>query len=203
MEKEKNFIKKEDVFQGLKMNLTYEELGNICQGEFEKFRYYDFEILKSGLYKAYNREVSFEYFRTWCILVSNCIVSKNYSVSQINELMWDISWFFDGLSFEDEYNKKSFKLNIALLKHYNHKFENLLKRTKTSFQTKGVEKILLFDHSNDTMDSCVYKAIIKDNSKKSFDLRYVDDAFFEFDENVNYIFADEVEFEKIFKRSSI
>lgn len=198
MKKSENFIPKEKVLKGLRMELSFDELVDICQEKLKRDRYYDFESFKAGFYKIKNKEVSFEYFRAWCILVVNCMNILSYSSKKINLLLCEIACFFDGYSFAEEYKEKDFKGDIAVLKNFNHNFINLRDKTKIPFETNGIERVLQFDHMNFSKDSSVYRVLIKDNINKVFDIRYVDDAFFEFDENINFTFVDEAEFENFF-----
>ena len=43
---------------------------------YETDDYYDFDLLMDVLHKALNKEINFEYFIDWCILVAN---SYNYT----------------------------------------------------------------------------------------------------------------------------
>lgn len=112
--------------------------------------------------------------------------------------MWDLAYFFDGISFEDSWNRKQLLHDIAVMKNINYDIERKMKKIKTPFETNGVERILVFDHANWTNNSIVYRVIIKDNRNKQFCLKYIDDFGFEYDENVNYTFVNEREFNKIF-----
>lgn len=56
-------ISKELTWKGLKMQLTSKELCEIFQQEYEKDKYYNFELLMGGIYKAFNKEINFEYFQ--------------------------------------------------------------------------------------------------------------------------------------------
>lgn len=192
---DKKLVSKDLVWKGLRMELSGNEMRDIMQQECEKDKYYDFDLMLQGFKKALTKEIDFDYYIHWCILVAHCLNYSRYSSPKINALIDEIAYFFDGCSFDDDYNKKSLQLNIALLKNFNHEFENLTNKTNLPFETNGVERILLFDHSNWTLDSRVYRAIIIDNNKRQFELKYVDDAFFEYDENINYTFVDESQFD--------
>ena len=104
----------------------------------------------------------------------------------------------DGISFMDEYDRKELLSAIADLKYYNHLIIQAKKRKKEPFLTNDVERILVFDHANWNLDSSVYRTIIKDYRHKKWEIRYVDDGVFEFDESKNYSFVEDKEFEKIF-----
>lgn len=191
-------ISKELTWKGLKMELEAKELQEIFQQVYEEDEYYNYDILISGLYKALNKEVDFEYFKDWCILIANCFNYTSYKKDKITKLMWDIAYFFDGISFEDEYDRNTLLQDIAAMKDYNFDFENISAKKRPPFETNGVERILTFDHCNRAEDSGVYRVIIKDNNKNQFDLQYLDDAFYVFDDKINYTFVKEKEFDKIF-----
>lgn len=192
-------VSKEKVWQGLRMELSQEELAEIFQQEYEEDRYYDFELLMDGLHKVIDKKVDFDYYINWCILIANCFNYVNYETRKINKVIWGIGELFDGASFDDEYSVKSLYETIAMLKHSNHDFEDAIAGKKTKFLTDGVERILVVDHSNYNNDSWVYKLLIVDHDKKEFDLRYVDDGFYDYDENINYTFADEKYLDKVFE----
>ncbi|MBR3885404.1 MAG: hypothetical protein IKJ33_02940 [Clostridia bacterium] len=191
-------ISKEQTWKGLRMELSSEELQSIFQQEYEPDKYYDYNLLLSGIKKALNKEIDFEYYIDWCILIANCFNYTNYETKALNTLMWDIGYFFDGCSFEDGYSEKELYQDIAFLKSYNHEYENKVNRKRKPFETNGVERILTFDHANWTLDSRVMRVIVKDNINKQFDLKYVDEGEFDYDENVNYTFVDDKKFENIF-----
>lgn len=185
-------------WKGLRMELSSKELQNIFQQEFEKDKYFDFDLLLNGMYKALNKKIDFKYFLDWCVLVANCLSCTNYKTKSLNNLLENISCFFDGISFSEEWSKKKLFCDIASLKSFNHEFKNKMNKTKNPFETNGVERILTFDHANWTSDSSVMRVIVKDNKNKQFDLKYVDDAFFNYDENINYTFVNKTNFENIF-----
>ena len=193
-------ITKEQVWKGLRLKLTDKEICDIFQADnYETDDYYDFDLLMDVLHKALNKEINFEYFIDWCILVAN---SYNYTKdgykSKLGKLYCDVGYMFDGVSFMDEYNRKGLLSAIADLKYYNHLIIQAKKRKKEPFLTNDVERILVFDHANWNLDSSVYRAIIKDYRHKKWEIRYVDDGVFEFDESKNYSFVEDKEFEKIF-----
>ena len=193
-------ITKEQVWKGLRLELPDDELCKIYQaGNYEVDNYYNYDLLMEVLHKTINKEIDFEYFIDWSVLVTNCFcfIGVDYR-TKLGKLYAEVSDFFDGISFTDKYDKKDFMESIAMLKHYNYEIRKAKKEIKGPFETNGVERILLFDHANWNYDSCVYRAIIKDYNKKQWELRYIDDHDFDYNENINYSFVNEREFEKIF-----
>ena len=198
MDKTTKTISKDLTWKGLRMELSSEELQSIFQQEYEEDEYYDYNVLITGLYKALKKEIDFEYFKDWCVLIANCFNHTSYKKEKMKKLMWNISYFFDGISFEEDYDENTLLQDIATMKDYNFDFENNSKKRRPPFETNGIERILTFDHCNRAEDSSVYRVIIKDNIKKQFDLKFLDNAFYVFDDNINYTFVTEKEFEKIF-----
>lgn len=193
-------VTKEQVWKGLRLQLPQEEIKRIFQAdEYETDDYFDFDLMKGMLYKARNKEIDFDTFLDWCVLLANCLPYTGYSMkSKIGRLYNDMAYFFDGISFMNEYDEKSFMNDIAALKYYDFLVQKAKKKAKGQFLTNGVERILLFDHVNRNFDTSVYKVIIKDYNAHEWEIRYVDEHYFTFDENVNYSFESEREFEKIF-----
>lgn len=193
-------ISKEQVWRGLRLELSDDVLCKIYQAdEYEKDDYYDYDLLMGTLNKAINKEIDFDYFVDWCILVANCYNYTNDDYkTKLGKLYCDVGYFFDGISFMDDYNKKDFMESVAMLKHYNYLIKKAKKQIKGLFITNGVERIMCFDHANWNYDSCVYRVIIKDYNTKEWEIRYIDDYDFDYDENVNYSFVDEKIFDKIF-----
>lgn len=193
-------VTKEQVWKGLRQELSDDELCSIFQAdEYEKDDYYDYDLLMGTLYKAINKEIDFEYFIDWCILVANCYnYTKASYRTKLGKLYAGVGYFFDGISFMDGYDKKDFMESVAMLKHYDYLIKKAKKEITGPFATNGVERILLMDHCNWNYDTCVYRVIIKDYNTKEWEIRYIDDHDFDYDENINYSFVDEKEFEEIF-----
>ncbi len=193
-------VTKEQVWTGLRLELSEEELNKIYQaGNYESDYYYDFDLLMNVLHKTINKEIDFVYFIKWCILVANCYNHiKVPHGTNLSNLFHEIGFFFDGISFMDGYDKKVLMHNLAVLKHYNYLILKTKKKIKGPFATDGVERLLCFDHSNWNYDSVVYRVIIKDYNTKEWELRYIDDYNFVYDENINYSFINDKEFNNIF-----
>ena len=193
-------VTKEVVWKGLKLQLTQNEIMEIFQAdEYEVDDYYDYEILLQTLRKAINKEVDFELFKDWCVLIANCF---NYTTaspnSKLEKLYSSVGFNFDGISFMEFYDKGALLHSIAELKYYDHLIKKAKKKIKGPFVTTGIERILCFDHCNWNYDSAVYRVIIKDHNTQEWEIRYIDDNDFEYDENINYSFVNEKEFNKIF-----
>lgn len=166
-------VTKEQVWKGLKLELTDDELCKIFQAdEYEADNYYDYDLLIATLKKAVNKEIDFDYFIDWNVLVANCFeYIKDAHNAKLQKLYSDVADFFDGMSFMEKYDKKDYKSDVAFLKYYDFLIKKAKKQAKSPFLTYGVERIMLFDHSNWNYDSCVYRVIIKDYNTKQWDIR--------------------------------
>lgn len=132
-------------------------------------------------------------------LVANCYnFTKEGYKTKLGKLYCDVAYFFDGISFMGQYNKKDLMESVMILKYYNYLIKKAKKEIKGPFETNGIERILIFDHCNRTNDSSVYRVFIRDYNKKEWELTYIDDNDFEYDENINYSFEDEKYFDKYF-----
>lgn len=193
-------ITKEQVWKGLRFELPQDELCKILQAdEYEEDDYYDYDLLMGTLYKAINKEIEFDYFIDWCILIANCYNYTNKR-TKLGKLYYDVGYFFDGISFMDGYDKKDFMESVAMLKHYDYLIRKAKKEIKGPFITDNIERIMVFDHCNWNYDSAVYRVIIKDYNTKEWEIKYIDDYDFTYDENVNYSFVSEKEFDKEFNK---
>jgi hypothetical protein len=171
----------EKYLKGVNGELSYEELNSICQTDVPKGDYYDYEKIRAVLLRKLNGEIDDKYFRTWLIVVCWALSQKKYRY---------ISWAFDGFSFEDTFDKKKVLEIMANLKDYDYKM-----RHKSFLKQHKAEKLqviyLRVEYCNWAEDSVVYKAYFVDYKNKRFDLRFIDDAFFEFNQNLVYCFINE------------
>lgn len=194
-------ITKEQVWKGLKLELSLEQLEGIFQAEeYEKDYYYDFDLLKQVVEKAIEKQIDFGYFTSWCVLVANCFNYIKSESSKLKKLYYAVSEFFDGISFIDEYNKKELLECFARIKSYDYKIRKEKKQTTEQFKTNCIERIFVFDHCNRNYNSSVFKVILRDYNQKKWQVVFVDGYAFDFDMNTNYNFVDEEEFEQEFYR---
>ena len=173
----------EKYLKGVNGELTYDELRSICQTEVPKGNYYNYEKIRSVLLRKLNGELTDEYFITWLIVVAWALYQEEYKY---------ISWDFDGYSFQDTFDKKLVLEIMANLKDCDYKirYKNFIEQHKKD----GLEVVYLrFEHCNRTDDSGIYKAYFVDYKNKRFDIRFVDDALFEYDQNVLYCFINEAD----------
>ena len=193
-------ITKEQVWKGLRLQLKQEELCGINQAdEYELDDYYDYEMLMNTLHKAINKEIDFEYFLDWCILVSNCYnFTKDRYETKLGKLYCSVAYLFDGISFLERCDKSALMRFIAQFKYYDFLIRKIKGQIKGVFKTKGIERIMLVDHCNRNYNSCVYKVIIRNHNTKEWEIKFVDDHDFIFDENTNYSFVNKQSFSKVF-----
>lgn len=166
--------------KGVNGELNYDELSSICQTKVPKGKYYDYEKIRSVILKKLNNEISDDYFKTWLIVAAWALNNHTHA---------KISWRFDGFSFCDSFDRKTVLEILAVLKFcdFAEKHQNYVKTAK---KEKLKVVFLKFEHCNRTADSGVYKAYFVDFKNKIFDIRFVDDAFFEYDDNLLYCFID-------------
>lgn len=171
----------EKYLKGVNGELTFEELRSILQTDVPKGDYYNYEKIQAVLLRKLNGEIDDEYFCAWLIVVCWALNEEKYRY---------ISCAFDGFSFEDTFDKKVVLEIIAKLKDCDYKIRNkdFIKQHKAE-QLKVV--YLRFEHCNWTNNSAIYKAYFVDYKNKRFDIRFVDDALFEYDQNVFYCFINE------------
>ena len=173
----------EKYLKGVNGELTYDELRSICQTEVPKGNYYNYEKIHSVLLRKLNGELTDEYFSTWLIVVAWALYQEEYKY---------ISWAFDGFSFQNTFDKKLVLEIMANLKDYDYKirYKDFIEQHKKD----GLKVVYLhFEHCNWTDDSGIYKAYFVDYKNKRFDIRFVDDAFFEYKQNVLYCFINEAD----------
>ena len=197
-------VTKEEIWRGIKQELSRSEILKILPPygyEYEEDDYYDYDLLLGGLYKMLNKEVEFDYFIDWCILIAKSLEqTKVPAQSKLRDLYDDVAYFFDGISFMDNYDAKLLLQRIAELKHYNFLIKKAKKESQSPFLSDGVERLMFFDHCNRTHDSSVYRVIIKDYNRKCWQLRYVDTHNFTFDDKINYTFESKDKFDNIFAK---
>ena len=194
-------INKEEIIRGINCELNEEELLRICQKEMEECFYYDYNLFLSIIYKALSREISFEYFTTWCVLICNClnyVPELDYRKKKF-KILNTISGIFGGFSFEDEFKEKELYDLIARFKYQNYLFESERKRSPL-FLSDGILRMFSFNRANWTADSCVYMAIYADYNTKTFSIRFVDDKDFIFLDGVNYSFVEEDEMDSFISK---
>lgn len=196
-------VAKEQVWKGLRFELSKEEICKIYQAEeYEKDDYYDFNLLIDGIHKAINKEIDFDYFLDWCVLIANAYnYTKDSGKSKLGDWYASVGYLFDSISFMDGYNKKMLYMYIASLKHDNYKIECIKNKTRKPFLTNGVERIMCMDHGSQAKNvdcyACVHRVVVIDYVNKEFDYKYVDDGFFTYDENINYTFVSDKKFANV------
>lgn len=116
-----DMVVKEQVWKGLKLELTDDEICKIFQAdEYEPDNYYDYDLLIATLKKAVNKEIDFTCFIDWNVLVANCFTYiKDDHNAKLKKLYSEVADFFDGMSFMEKYEKKIIK---AMLHFWNTMF---------------------------------------------------------------------------------
>ena len=173
----------EKYLKGVNGELTYDELKSICQTEVPQGNYYDYEKIRSVLLRKLNGELTDKYFRTWLVVVCWALYQKEYRY---------ISWTFDGFAFRDTFDKKRVLEIMAKLKDddYKIRYKNFIEQHKKD-ELQVV--YLRVEHVNRTNESVIYKAYFVDYKNKRFDIRLLDDALFEYDQNICYCFINKAD----------
>ncbi len=173
----------EQYLKGVYGELPYDELKAICQTDVPEGEYYDYEKIRSVFLRKLNGEIDDEYFKTWLIVVGWALNEKPYE---------DIAYAFDGWSFCECFDKKHVLEFMAKWKDYDYKLRH--KNYVAQHKKEGKQVVYLrFEHCNWTTDSCIYKAYFVDYSQKRFDIRFVDDAEFDYKDDILYCFLKDSE----------
>ena len=178
-----NTMSNEIYLKGVRGELSPDVLEIISGHEVPYGDYYDYEALRSVILKKLNGEIDDEYFKNWLYLVCSALGEDEYGA---------MSWYFDGLCFSDSFERPMILELLAMLKDFDFKL-----RHEDFITQHAKEKMkviyLRFEHCNWTAHSSVFKAYFVDFKSKRFDIRFVDDAFFEYRDDINYCFLDEPE----------
>ena len=162
--------------KAMNAELSYEELCSIKRSEIPKGRYYNYEKIRSVLLRKLQGEITDAYFQEWLIVACYMLNDSTYH---------DVSWMFDGWGFQTSFTRKDVLELLAGLKDLDYKI-----RHKNPIKQHKREKLqviyLRFEHCNRTLDSSIYKAYFVDYARKRFDIRLIDDAFFEYDDRLLY-----------------
>lgn len=179
-------ISYENYLKGVNGELPYDELLFISQNDAPCGDYYNYESIRNVLLRKLKGEIDDEYFRAWIFVMIEALNDgKHYHLFD----------FFDGCAWDDTFSSSYVLEILAYLKDFNYR---LLNKDFISEHKKEKLKVvyLRFEHCNWTEDSIVYKAYFVDYENKRFDIRFVDDAFFDFNDDIMYcfIFQDDNEF---------
>ena len=172
--------------KGVYGELSYDELVAICQKDVPEGKFYNYDKIRAVSLRKLNGELTDEYFSTWLIVVAWALNDGEH---------YYISDCFDGFSFNDNFDKSCVLEIKARFKYYNYRL--LHKDFISSHKKENLKVVYLrFEHCNWTEDSVIYKAYFVDYKNKRFDIRFVDDAFFDFNDDIMYcfIFQDNNEF---------
>ena len=167
---------REDVIRAIRGEASYEELEAILEKTNKIGTYYNYQEIRGVLLRKKKGEFGDEYFKSWLILLANSLSCEKYE---------SLSNYFDACSFYDNYNDKTLSEMLATLKDFDYKlahedFIDAHKRDK--LQVIYLRHILF----NDTLDSKIFKAYFVDYKKKRFDVRIIDDALFDYKDEIMY-----------------
>ena len=165
-----------NILKGVRGELPLAELENEYTNLFSYGDYYDYEGIRAVILRKLNGEIDDEYFKTWCYFVSWALDIEEYKV---------ISELFDGYYCENAYGRRVLLEMLAMLKDYEYKKNHA--DFIAAHKSEGKRVVYLrFLHPNLTASSSVFRAYFVDYKSNRFDIRMVDDAFFEYDDNLLY-----------------
>ncbi len=199
IEKLKNRVLKEKIWQGINCELEESELEAITRQNHQKDEYFDLETCKKVIYKYLNNEITPEYFCTWCVFMANLHLSPNNIGGKLFDVNESISELFDSAAFWDydidiDEKIKNCKELIAELKWRNHCIENIKNKQTAPFDNNGIIVYVSFDHFNEYAGP-IHRMCIVDTKEEKFNMFYIDNL--EFDENINYSFCNEEDFDNL------
>ena len=167
---------REDVIRAIRGEASYEELEAILEKTNKIGTYYNYQEIRGVLLRKKKGEFGDEYFKSWLILLANSLSCEKYAF---------LSNHFDACSFYDNYNDKTLSEMLATLKDFNYKLTHadFMRRHK---REKLKVIYLRFLHFNVSTDSRIFKAYFVDYKKKRFDVRIIDDALFDYRDDLMY-----------------
>ena len=165
-------------FKAVYGELPFEELDSIRERDIPKGDYYDYEKIRMVLLRKKEGKIADEYFHRWLTILAWALNNEEYR---------DISWAFDGYSFQLSFDSRLVLEIMARLKDFDYKlrYDNFIEQQKNE---KLQVIYLRFEHCNWTEDSAVFKAYFVDYKNRRFDIRLIDDAFFTYDDAILYCF---------------
>lgn len=166
----------EDVMRAVRGEASYEELEVILKKTNKIGLYYNYQEIREVLLRKKKGEISDEYFKPWLILLANSLSCEKYEF---------LSNYFDACSFCDNYNDKTLSEMLATLKDFDYKLTHedfICAHKRDKLQVIYLRHILF----NDTLDSKIFQAYFVDYKKKRFDVRIIDDALFDYKDEIMY-----------------
>lgn len=182
--KNDEIICKEKVIEGIKGNLSYEELNDIIQKSYEKYDYYDYDSMANMVLKAINNEIDECYFTTYAILITGALYAtpKKFN-KKLKSTYSALAYSFDGISFySGEISDLYYFYNE--LKHYDH----FIKNPNKPFLSNGIERFAEFNHCNLCSGMDIYKCLVIDHKNKKYKCMYIPNPDFKLD--INYSIAN-------------
>ena len=167
---------REDVLRAIRGEANYGELEAILEKRNQLHCSYNYQEIRNVLLRKRKNEISDKYFKAWLILLCNSLNNNKYGF---------ISNYFDEYSFCDTYNDKILLEMMAVLKDFNYKLSH---NNFISYHKREKIQVIYLRHLffNTSSNSKIFKAYFVDYKKKRFDVRIIDDALFDYKDELMY-----------------
>lgn len=155
---------------------SYEELEAILKKPSKIVWYYNYQEIREVLLRKKRGEIADEYFKSWLILLSNSLNCDKYEF---------LSGYFDACSFCDKYDEKTLSEILATLKDFDYR---LTHEDFIGGHKRDKLKVIYLRHIffNTSSDSKIFMAYFVDYKKKRYDVRIIDDAIFDYKDELMY-----------------
>lgn len=144
---------------------------------FERYDYFDINLIKKYYVKFYNKEISETDFSSFnylmMLLMKYMPKSKDYKVRQIYIYLFE---YFDGLAFGIDHNDKtSITSSFAHLKYLYNEIHNI----------KNEEVLIYYNDSyyNEKHNTELFEIAILDNKHRKYWMGFINNPIFDFDTN--------------------
>lgn len=164
------------IFKAISADISIDEINAINTEKLPGGDFYNYDVIRNVMLRKLNGEIDDEYFTSWLVLLSNLFRYKELNY---------ISYCFDGYSFLGEYSTKMILEMLATLKDYNYRLKHKDFVHKHKQDKLKVIYLRFFLH-NRTDNSKIFKAYYVDYKAKRFDIRIIDDAMFDYRDDLMY-----------------
>lgn len=158
-------------------DVSFEELEEILNEKMlPNGDFYNYNGIRNVLKRKLNGEIDEAFFKSWLILLCRVLNGDKFDF---------ISNYFDACSFYNEYDSKEVFKIMATLKDFNYKLMHndfMLRHKREKLRVI----YLRFLHFNRSADSSIFKAYFVDYKNKKFDIRIIDDALFDYRDDLMY-----------------
>lgn len=176
IEKNKNKETEQALINAICGEVSLDELEQLYEAKLPSGDFYHYNGIRSVLKRKLNGEIEDTFFGRWLMLLCRVFNDDRFDF---------LSDYFAGYTHYDEYNANTVLEMMATLKDFNYKLlHNDFLLGHNQDQLKVI--YLRFLHCNRSADSRVFKAYFVDYKRKRFDIRMIDDAFFDYRDDLMY-----------------